>query len=51
MAYKMSFLARWGSSCGLPFNVEKYIKIHPEYKEWEKHLIDLPTREWVKIEK
>jgi hypothetical protein len=49
MAYKMSFLARWGSSCGTHFNVKKYIKKNPEYKEWEKHLIDLPTREWVKI--
>ena len=49
LAYKMSFLGIWGSSCSTPFNVKSYIKSHPEYKEWEKHIINLPKTEWTKI--
>ena len=49
LAYKMSFLGRWGSSCGIPFNVEKYIKKHSEYKDWQPHIIDLPKRNWTTL--
>ena len=50
LAYKMSFLARWGSSCGTPFHAKSYIKKHPEYKDWQPHIIDLPKRNWTIID-
>ena len=49
MAYKMNFQAKWGSSCNIPFNLDKYIKKHPEYNEWKTHLTNLPNKEWIQI--
>ena len=49
MAYNMSFWGRFGSSCGTPFHIKSYIKKHPEYKEWEDFLVDLPHTKWIQI--
>jgi hypothetical protein len=46
MAKQMSFSARWGSSCGLPFNAKDYLEKHPQY-DWMKGLIvDRPSQPW-----
>lgn len=46
MAKKMSLVARWGSSCGMPFNKTKYCNKHIQWKEQEPYLHDRPTRPW-----
>lgn len=47
MAKKMSFRARWGSPCGLPFSAAAYLEDHPQF-DWIEGLIkDRPTEQWV----
>ena len=49
MAKRGEFVGRWGPSCGTPFNSNNFVKEHPEYKEWEKVLVDFPKKDWVRI--
>ena len=46
MAKEMSFVARWGSACGLPFNAKAYLEKHPQF-DWMNGLLkDRPTQPW-----
>jgi hypothetical protein len=46
MAKGMSFAARWGSACGIPFIAAKFLAAHPQYS-WMKGLLkDRPTEAW-----
>jgi hypothetical protein len=46
MAQQMSFRARWGSSCGMPFDAGKFLDEHMQY-DWMRGLIkDRPARPW-----
>jgi len=46
MAKQMSFTARWGSSCGTPFEAKEYLEKHPQF-DWMKGLItDRPAQPW-----
>ena len=46
MAKNMTFEARWGSSCGMPFDAKKFLSDHPQFS-WMKGLIkDRPTQPW-----
>jgi len=46
MAKQMSFVARWGSSCGMPFDAKAYLEAHPQF-DWMTGLImDRPTQPW-----
>lgn len=45
------FIGRWGSSCGTPFYAKKFVQMHPEYQEWERVLVDYPTKEWTVIQR
>jgi hypothetical protein len=46
MAKQMSFEARWGSSCGMPFYAGEFLGKHPQF-EWMTGLLkDRPTRPW-----
>ncbi len=46
MARQMSFIARWGSSCGMPFDAKVYLEEHPQF-DWMTGLIkDRPTQPW-----
>lgn len=46
MAKQMSFIAKWGSSCDLPFDATAFLKEHPQY-EWTTGLMkDRPTQPW-----
>jgi hypothetical protein len=46
MAKNMTFEARWGSSCGMPFDAKKFLSDHPQFS-WMKALIkDRPDQPW-----
>ena len=46
MAKQMSFIARWGSSCGMPFDAKAFLEAHPQF-DWMTGLIkDRPTQPW-----
>lgn len=49
MAKNNSFWGRFGSGCGRVFSVKKYIREHPEYKEWEDKIEDFKNEKWIKI--
>jgi hypothetical protein len=47
MAKQMSFAARWGSACGMPFDGEKFLAAHPQF-DWMTGLLkDRPKQPWV----
>jgi hypothetical protein len=46
MAKQMSFVARWGSACGIPFDAKAYLEKHQQF-DWMSGLIkDRPTQPW-----
>jgi len=46
MAREMTFVARWGSACGLAFNKNKFLEEHPQF-DWMKELLeDRPAKPW-----
>lgn len=46
MARQMSFIARWGAACGMPFDAKIFLEKHPQY-EWMTGLLkDRPTQPW-----
>jgi hypothetical protein len=46
MAKQMSFIAKWGSACDLPFDAKAFLEEHQQY-EWTKGLMkDRPTQPW-----
>ncbi len=46
MAKEMSFIARWGSACGTPFNAKVFLEKHPQYEWMTGVLKDRPTQPW-----
>jgi hypothetical protein len=49
MAKKMSFLARWGSACGMAFDAKQFLDDHPQF-EWMTGLLkDRPTQPWTEF--
>jgi hypothetical protein len=46
MAKKMSFSARWGTACGLPFVVSKFLAAHPQFESLNNGLTDRPGEPW-----
>jgi hypothetical protein len=46
MAKQMSFYARWGSSCGMPFYADQYLEENPQFDWLEGYLKDRPTQPW-----
>jgi hypothetical protein len=52
MIKTMSFLARYGSSCGKRhFIKEEYLKEHPEKEEYRKFIVDIPIYPWTLVDK
>ena len=42
----MSFIARWGSACGIPFDAKGYHEKHQQF-DWMEGLIkDRPAQPW-----
>ena len=46
MAKQMSFLARWGAACGLPFDAKKFLEDHPQFDWMTDILKDRPSQPW-----
>lgn len=46
MARQMSFAARWGAACGMPFDAEKFLAAHPQFDWMEGLLKDRPRQPW-----
>jgi hypothetical protein len=46
LAYTMTFHAKFGHSCNIPFDAEAFIKKHPEYNWQKPYLVDFPCYEW-----
>jgi hypothetical protein len=46
MAKEMSLSGRWGNSCGIPFNVKKYIEKNPQWSDYAPYLLDRPSQKW-----
>jgi hypothetical protein len=47
LARQMSFLARWGTSCGTPFIAAKFLAGHPQFYWMDGLLKDRPSQPWV----
>jgi hypothetical protein len=47
LAKNMSFWARWGNSCGRPFNAKAFLKEHPQWRYLDGYLKDRPSQPWV----
>ena len=46
LAKEMSFKARWGSACGMPFIAKDFLDKHPQF-DWMNGLLkDRPTQPW-----
>jgi len=46
MAREMSFVARWGAACGMPFDASDFLENHSQF-EWMTGLLkDRPTQPW-----
>ena len=46
MAKNMSFSARFGNSCGTPFNAATFFKAHRQYEKFKPYIHDRPSQEW-----
>ena len=46
MAKNMSFLLRWGNSCGIPFDKNKFCDEHREWDYLRPYLDDRPQQPW-----
>jgi hypothetical protein len=42
----MSFIARFGNSCGIPFDKNKFCSEHIQYSNFCKYLKDRPKQDW-----
>jgi hypothetical protein len=49
MAKNLSFQARWGSACGMPFDAKKYLEAHLQY-DWIRDILkDRPSQPWTEF--
>ncbi len=46
LAKRMSFVARWGNSSGMPFYADKFLKEHIQWEHLKGYLEDRPTQPW-----
>jgi len=46
MAKKMSFFARYGNSCGIPFNASEFCTNHRQFEKFCPFLKDRPSQPW-----
>jgi hypothetical protein len=49
LAKKMSFIGRYGNSCGTPFNKDEYCDRHIQWNIFRPYLLDRPTQEWTEF--
>jgi hypothetical protein len=46
LAGKLGFWARWGNSCGIPFDADRFLSEHRQWDYLKGYLKDRPTRPW-----
>ena len=46
MAKHLSFWARWGNSCGMSFNADRFLAEHIQWSDLEGYLKDRPSQPW-----
>ena len=46
MIRNMSFLAKYGSSCNIPFNADTFCNTHPQWSHLRPYLMNRPNRPW-----
>jgi hypothetical protein len=46
MAKKMSFVARFGNSCGTAFKKDVFFKKHRQWQKFEPYIKDRPSQPW-----
>jgi hypothetical protein len=49
LAKKMSFIGRYGNSCGIPFFKDEFCKKHRQYNKFCPYLKDRPTEPWTEF--
>jgi hypothetical protein len=49
LAKKMSFIGRWGNSCGTPFSKEEFCQKNKQYKKFCPYLKDRPSEPWTEF--
>jgi hypothetical protein len=49
IASQLSFLFRFGSSCGKPFNKKEYFLKNPQWQELYAYIKDRPSQPWIKV--
>ena len=49
LANKMSFVARFGNSCGMPFSAADFCNKNRQWKYLEPYLKDRPTEPWTEF--
>lgn len=49
LAKKMSFIGRYGNSCGIPFMKDEFCKKHRQYEKFCPYLHDRPSEPWTEF--
>lgn len=49
LAKKMSFIGRYGNSCGIPFMKDEFCKKHRQYEKFCPYLFDRPSEPWTEF--
>jgi len=49
LAKKMTFIARYGNSCGIPFNKNEFFKKHRQYERFMPYIKDRPSVPWTEF--
>ena len=49
LANKMSFVGRYGNSCGIDFNAEEYFKKHRQWSNFKPYVKDRPSQPWTEF--
>jgi hypothetical protein len=49
LAKNMSFIGRFGNSCGIPFNKDEFCKKHRQYEKFCPYLHDRPSEPWTEF--
>ena len=49
LAKKMTLIARWGTSCGTPFDAGAFFKKHIQWMDQEPYIHDRPSQPWTEF--
>ena len=49
LAKKMTFIGRYGNSCGIPFIASDFFKKHRQYYKFETYVMDRPSQPWTEF--